>query len=42
MAGTVSDYPLQGSILQAETHMILSLAENQRWNPSVAIVKDNS
>ena len=27
---------LRGSILQAETCQILSLAENQRWSPSVA------
>ena len=29
--------PLRGSILQAETCQILSLAENPRWSPSVAI-----
>ena len=29
--------PLHGSILQAETCQILSLAENPRWSPSVAI-----
>ena len=29
--------PLRGSILQAETCPILSLAENPRWSPSVAI-----
>ena len=28
--------PLRGSILQAETCQILSLAENPRWSPSVA------
>ena len=28
--------PLRGSILQAETCKILSIAENSRWNPSVA------
>ena len=28
--------PLCGSILQAETCQILSLAENPRWSPSVA------
>ena len=28
--------PLHGSILQAETFQILSLAENPRWSPSVA------
>ena len=30
--------PLRGSILQAETCQILSLAENPRWSPSVAIL----
>ena len=30
--------PLRGSILQAETCQILSLAEHPRWSPSVAIV----
>ena len=30
--------PLRGSILQAETCQILSLAENPRWSPSVAII----
>ena len=29
--------PLRGFILQAETCQILSLAENPRWSPSVAI-----
>ena len=29
--------PLRGCILQAETCQILSLAENPRWSPSVAI-----
>ena len=29
--------PLRGSILQAETCQILSLAENPRWSPSVTI-----
>ena len=29
--------PLRGSILQADTCQILSLAENPRWSPSVAI-----
>ena len=28
--------PLRGSILQADTCQILSLAENPRWSPSVA------
>ena len=30
--------PLRRSILQAETCQILSLAENSRWSPSVAII----
>ena len=30
--------PLRGSILQAETCQILSLTENPRWSPSVAIM----
>ena len=30
--------PLCGSILQAESCQILSLAENPRWSPSVAII----
>ena len=30
--------PLRGSILQAETCQILSLADNPRWSPSVAIL----
>ena len=29
--------PLRGSILQAEACQILSLAENPRWSPSVAM-----
>ena len=29
--------PLRGFILQVETCQILSLAENPRWSPSVAI-----
>ena len=34
--------PLCGSILQAETCQILSLAENPRWSPSVAIATSRS
>ena len=36
-AQSVIIVPLHGSILQAETCQILSLAENSRWSPSVAI-----
>ena len=32
--------PLRGSILQAGTCQILSLAENPRWSPSVAKMGD--
>ena len=38
LAGPVILVPLRGSILQAETCQILSLAENPRWSPSVAIM----
>ena len=38
LGGPVIIVPLRGSILQAETCQILSLAENPRWSPSVAIV----
>ena len=31
--------PLRGSILQADTRQILSLAENPRWSPSVVKTK---
>ena len=37
VAGPVNIVPLRGPILQAETCQILSLAENPRWSPSVAI-----
>ena len=37
VGGPVILVPLRGSILQAETCQILSLAENPRWSPSVAI-----
>ena len=37
MDGPVILVPLRGSILEAETCQILSLAENSRWSPSVAI-----
>ena len=37
VAGPVILVPLCGSILQAETCQILSLAENPKWSPSVAI-----
>ena len=37
VAGWVIIVPLCGFILQAETCQILSLAENPRWSPSVAI-----
>jgi len=36
LAQSVIIVPLRGSILQAETCQILSLAENPRWSPSVA------
>ena len=34
VGGPVIIVPLRGSILQAETCQILSLAENPRWSPS--------
>ena len=34
--------PLRGSILQAETCQILSLAENPRWSPSVEKIETKS
>ena len=37
LAQSVIIVPLRGSILQAETCQILSLSENPRWSPSVAI-----
>ena len=37
LGGPVIIVPLCDSILQAETCQILSLAENPRWSPSVAI-----
>ena len=40
VAGPVIIVPLCGSILQAETCHILSLAENPRWSPSVAIIQE--